>query len=444
MLIDLLEPAVDDLELPTPIRLALMPTEVLDLFASIPNKERGPLLVKRAETHFSSREVAMDAVPRRRSHLAALEDALDDAGAPPPARRALVELDTELDEREPARAATPTRKLTTELGELLDAHGIPKIRGAGAPGHRLFVLLLAHRALLHGPGVLPAPHHPGPGPQEPAEYTAEEQLEMRRELFLVEDLKARQEAMMALARVGDERLRTGERRPFTEEEKSELAQIEVIQAAYLSSLDALASTIERFDSDLDGVAYVDDKIAAFERVQRRRDALSMGPPGKGRWIVGASGGLVGDGLLPEQGASGWLDFSASLIHERLGEQRRRGFRSDIASRALGLDGQLRLGPEPLDDLQLDLTLFEFLSIEQRLGPVRRSWRDIFGWGMKLNIEHDGAAAWPSAPTARSGTTCRCGRATTWPTSCSWTRASPCARSGPARPRTRTSSALAWA
>ena len=84
-----------------------------------------------------------------------------------------------------------------------------------------------------------------------------------------------------------------------------------------------------------------------------------------------------------------------MVHERLGEQRRRGFRSDIGSRTLGVDveGWLQLddqnAPPLYRQLRVDATLFEFLTIEQLLGPVQESWRDLFGWGLHIGVDHDG-------------------------------------------------------
>ena len=82
-----------------------------------------------------------------------------------------------------------------------------------------------------------------------------------------------------------------------------------------------------------------------------------------------------------------------MIYERLGEQRRRGFRADIESRALGIDALLPLvadGDQFLQGLVADLVIFRFLTVEQRMGPVRRSWRDVFGWMLDVRARHDGA------------------------------------------------------
>lgn len=391
MLIDLILPAIDDIELPAHVRFALMPTEVVDLFASVENGDRGQLLIKRTETHFSSREIAMDAVPGRRGALEALSDALEAAGADTQKVRALAVIDERLDRRDPQDRERAYKELTEALVELLKRHGAAKPDEARAVTmlaidylyfstriERYFMdLAFYHRRLIYA-GAL----------ESPPTYTIAEQLQMRRDLYEVEDLQKRQEAMLALAKLSDRRLREGKRREFNQKELDDLAAIERVQAAYLASLDALATTIETFVPELDGVSYIDGKVEVFETEQLRRDQLAMGPPGKGRYVIGVSGGLVSDGSdLGEP--VGWGELSASLIYERLGEQRRRGFRPDIQSRALGLDAEFKLGEDIARNLKVDLTLFEFMSVEQRLGPVRRNWRDAFGWGIKVGADHDG-------------------------------------------------------
>lgn len=401
MLIDLIAPALDDVDVPNPFRLTLMPTEVLDLLAKTSNGARGPLLVKRPETHFSSREVAMDAVPRRREALSMLEDELDGVVAGDKIKR-LFELDKELDAREPEERQLAYAQLKEHLAGMLSGVELDAERRARINRHvidylyyssrieRYFMDLAFYRRRIIQVSAL----------KDPPQFTAEEQLLIRRELYMEENLEKRQEAVLALARLSDQRLRNGDRREFTTEEKEELAEIDKTQAAYLASLDTLASIIELFEPNLDGVAYIDTKREVFEAEQMRRDRLSIGPPGKGRFIVGAAGGVQND--EGETIGVGVGELSASLVYERLGEHRRRGFRSDISSRALGLDIETRLDDQWLDQLKLDLVFFEFMTIEQRMGPVRQSWRDIFGWGLRVSGHRDGRRGLNAALHAEFG------------------------------------------
>lgn len=399
MLIDVLAPAIDDLELPDPIRFGLMPTEVLDVFAAVENGDRGPLLVKRTETHFSSREIAMDAVPRRREALAKLKDSLTSAQ-----RDALSAHDSTLDVRDPVIRKAGYEALLQTLDEVLAEEvdeTIKQTRRQAAVDYlyystrveRYFMDMAFYKRRLIQASAL----------KDPLQFTAEEQIEMRRALFEEEDLQKRQEAMLALAAMSDERLRDGERRPFTKKELETLDTIKATQSAYLAALETLATTIEQHAPDLNGVSFIQEKTEAFEQAQRRRDRLSMGPAGKGRVMVGGGVGQLTTSQTPD--TSGFFDLSASLVYERLGEQRRRGFRSDIASRALGVDmeGVLNQDGTPVwEQLKLDATLFEFMTVEQLLGPVRKSWRDAFGWGMRLGMQHDGRRGLQFAALAEAG------------------------------------------
>ncbi len=380
MLIDVLAPALD-VALPDPWRFAMMPTEVLDLFASVQSGDRGSLLIKRAETHFSSREVAMDAVGERRAALAALRAAVGSADQ----RARLSALDERLDAREAELRRDAYRELSALMSEVLQG----RASGASDPVIKRAIDYLYYCSRIERYFMDIAFYRErmiqAYAARVPQVMTAQQQLDLRRELFAIEDLMARQEALLAWARQTDVRLREGERRPYTQEEQAELAKLGLMREAYLASLDALAETIEAFAPDLDGMAYLDAKQITFEREQTRRDRLAMGPAGKGQFVLGGAVAQDGQGSA----LAGVFDVSASMIHERLGEQRRRGFRSDIESRGIGLDARLRLDEDVLDNLVMDLVLFRFLTLEQRMGPVRESWRDVFGWGMDIRLSHDG-------------------------------------------------------
>lgn len=387
MLIDLLAPAIDS-TLADPTNFGLMPTEVLDVFASV-QTERGPLLVKRTETHFSSREVAASAVLKRRVKLKALAKRLKQ---PSKQTKALLALDATLDKRDPTIRKKGYEAMQSALVQGLTAYytSNPKAPKTGKGSltrdviDYLYYCTRIERYFMdlafYAKRMLYVGAH-----KEPLNLTAKQQLQMRRDLFKEENIMLRQEAMLAWAAMTDERVREAPRRAFTKKEEKRLEGIERTRAAYLQSLDALATVIETFEPEMDGVSYIDDKLAVFEAQQRRRDDLATGPPGKGRYVVGGSIAQTELNVAP----TGWLDLSVSTVYEQLGEQRRRGFRSDIESRALGLDAELLMGEGILTNIFADLVLFKFMTIEQRTGPAKSSWRDSFGWGMNLHAMHDG-------------------------------------------------------
>ncbi len=391
MLIDLLSPALDELDIPNPVKLGLMPTEVLDIFSNVENGDRGALLVKRTETHFSSREVAMDAVPKRRKALRTLKASVSKSDA-----QILIDIDEALDSREPEKRAKAYALLGDVFAGLSEQNKDVTDFGEAAIDYlyyssrveRYFMDLAFYERRKINAGAL----------NTPIQFTAEEQIEMRRELYEEEDLLKRQEAMLALAAMSDERLRDGDKRPFTENEKARLERIKVTQRAYLAALKTLSGTIEIYNPQMSGMAFIEQKENAFKQMQQRRDDLSMGPAGKGRFMVG-----VGAGQINSESAL-MLEASASVVYERLGEQRRRGFRSDISSRALGLDIEGVLGgEEPFwKQLKAEGVVFEFMTVEQLPGPVRKSWRDEFGWGLKLAVDHDGRRGLDVGVTGEAG------------------------------------------
>jgi hypothetical protein len=73
-LYDLIEPALG-IRLPGRGSFIVTPTDVLDTLATTSNGDRGPLLSKSTEVHFSSRARAQDAVGKRREALARIVDA---------------------------------------------------------------------------------------------------------------------------------------------------------------------------------------------------------------------------------------------------------------------------------------------------------------------------------------------------------------------------------
>ena len=389
MLIDLLAPAIDK-SLPDPTKFGLMPTEVLDVFASV-QTARGPLLVKRTETHFSSREVAANAITKRRTKLGRVVKRL---GLDATQRKRVMALDKALDQRDPEARKKGYEAMQGVLVEALktyyDAHPKDPRMGKGSITRDVIDYLYYSTRIeryfmdlaFYAKRMIYVGAH-----KQPLNLTAKQQLQMRRDLFKEENIMQRQEAMLAWAALTDERVRDAPRRDFTKGEQKKLEGIERTRAAYLQSLDALATVIETFEPEMDGVAYIDDKLAAFEAQQKRRDDLATGPPGKGRYVVGGSVAQGGTGL--DVAPTGWLDLSVSTVYEQLGEQRRRGFRSDIESRALGLDAELLMGEGFLNNIFADLVLFKFMTIEQRTGPAKSSWRDSFGWGLNLHVMHDG-------------------------------------------------------
>jgi hypothetical protein len=375
-LIDLIGPALE-LDVPDRGRLIVAPTDVLDYLANVENPGRGALLKKRPEMSFSSREVAQKAVNQRREALDALVDSL-------PAKNAVAErlreYDRVLDTRDPERRSAAYASLQKTLVDVLK--GAPKDTVQTAIDYlyyssrieRYFAEVAFYRVREIKQAAV----------EEPVNHTAEELLERRRELYEHEDALARFEKLLEWTETAEKRVLDGPYRPFTKKEKAELHRADLTQAAYMAALDAQATVIETHAPDFDGVQYLEAKRERFVAEQKRRDRLATGPSGKGRIEIG--GGASAAGL---QGPVGSVFGSYSFILERLGEQRRRGFRSDIESQALGFELHVPTVDRFWENVDLDATVFRFLTIEQKLGPVRRGFFDIFGWGADVHLDHDG-------------------------------------------------------
>ena len=222
LILDVLAPAVEELDFDEPPRAFMMPTEVLEVLASVYNPAtESPLLIKRPDTLYSSREVAMDAVGRRRRALARLLGHVEPHD--PQGATRLRQLDERLDARLPQQRQAAYGELSAVLGQVLEQQ---LARGGGAPGsmgaspvvmdaidylyysgriERYFMDVAFYRRREIQAGAL----------KEPFRMTAKEQLDLRREVFWEESLEERAEAALQWAQMGDWRLREGERRPFT-------------------------------------------------------------------------------------------------------------------------------------------------------------------------------------------------------------------------------------
>lgn len=389
-LIDLIGPALE-LDVPNRSRIIVAPSDVLDYFAAIDNPGRGPLLRKRPRTDFSSREVAQQSIRSRRELrdqvLARLE--LTPQGA-----ELLRGWDRDVEARDPAVRRGAYEGLRQLLVGTLRRH-----RSADAletvidylhhcsQVERYFAEVAFYRTREIKMDAVAQPDH----------HTAEELLERRRELYRNEDIEERFDQLVAWTEANEQRAVDGPFRDFTQREQAQLDRAEESESAYLAALDAQAAVIEEFAPKFDGVAYLEAKESAFVAAQTRRDALATGPSGKGRISLGGAA-TTEDGSQIGGGFAG----SYAFIFERLGEQRRRGFRSDIESRALALDLFVPFSEQFWRELDLDVTALRFMTIEQKLGPIRRGLLGRFGWGGEVYGGHDGRRALRMSAAATGG------------------------------------------
>lgn len=376
-LIDLIGPALE-LDVPNRSRIIVAPTDVLDFLAKLDNPGRGALLRKRPRTDFSSREVAQRSIRTRRELRGEL---LAQLTLSPDEVSQLKKWDREVESSDPAERGAAYRGLQELLVRSLEAErseatlqtAIDYLYHCGRTEQYFAEVAFYRSREIHAGAVATPTHH-----------TAEELLERRRKLYRTEDADARFEQLVAWTEDNERRLVEGPFREFSKREQARLDEAEKTQEAYLAALDAQAAVIEEYAPKFDGVAYLQQQNDQFLAAQTRRDRLATGPSGKGRISVGGAS-TTPDG----ESFGGGFAGSYAFIYERLGEQRRRGFRSDIESRALGFELYVPFTETFWQEVDFDATLLRFMTIEQKLGPIRRGFFGRFGWGAEIFGTHDG-------------------------------------------------------
>ncbi|RDV37518.1 DUF4105 domain-containing protein [Bradymonadaceae bacterium TMQ3] len=372
-LVDLMEPALG-LDLPERDGAIIMPTDVLDLLASVDNGEQGRLLIKRPDTLRSGREVAQEAARTRRALLLSLADAID---ADRPTRAHFDALLEALEDPDPATRERAYATTETLFSALATAH----------PDQARLLVDTLYNSVLVERFFMDNAHYArrallfaaqGPRPR----LSAQELIARRRALYRDEDLIARAEAQAHWAAHN-----TIDIDPSTvvwnPDEQAVLDHEAQTRASYLRALKAQSALIDAHLPDWDGVAYLDARAQRYLERMKAIDARSKGPSGRHRLTLG--GGATNQ-------LRTHLELSYSPIEDRLGEVRQRGYRGDIESRIFGLDLAAEIGPdlrETAESLQADLVIFRYASLQRTYGAVRRGFLDAAGWGLDLRVSHDG-------------------------------------------------------
>ncbi len=371
-LTDLLAPVV---EVPEPGRgiNIVMPTDVLDGLARMENEDEGPLLVKRPDTLRSNRDVAEDAVLQRRALIGKFMEAVEDDPELDESFRALIE---ELDTLQPGQRHEAYLRAAGFFDRFIEKRPELSQEAVDFLYHSVLVeryfMEMAHFARR-------AVYAQVKGGDR--QFSVDELLERRRELYRIEDLEARIQALNAMNADDETDVEGGEPREFTEQELSILDFEERTRKTYLTALEVQAGLIDRHVPDWSGVAYLDERARQYYEEKRRIDELSEGPSGRNRIHVGAS--WDGEKNVPV------VEVSYSMMEEFLGEVRRRGYGGDLGTRILGVDAQIPVDRQALDNMRFDLVLFTYDSLEKTHGPLRRGIFDSMGWGLDVRIVHDG-------------------------------------------------------
>lgn len=382
-LIDLLAPA---LELPLPERQGgiKMPTDVLDTLAEIDNGDLGALLEKRPGTLRSNRHVAEEAVLQRRALTEKLSQAID-PDERPDEHREFDEIVADLDSLDPDERHRAYRRLSSFFDRLL----------ADEPELVQAVIDFVYHSVLVERYFMEMAHFArrtvyAQAQSNPTPRTTEDILERRRDIYRNEDMQARMEAFNEMAMEAEQVLTEGPDREWTEEEERILEYEEQIRETYMTVLGAQSQLIDRHKSDWSGVEYLDERSQAYRDAERRLDESSVEPSGRNRIAIGAGWGTT---ATEHAGVTG----SYSLMEDRLGEIRRRGYRGDLGIRLLGLDATIPVVARPHEEMSLELILVEYQSLRQTHGPIRDGFFDRIGWSIDARIAHDGRRdLWGSA------------------------------------------------
>ncbi len=369
-LVDLLAPAVDASLAEAQSRI-VMPTDVLDTLADRNNGELGPLLVKRPDTLQSNREIAEDAVLKRRAILRSLLIDIEDATT----ASALSKLLEDLDANDPEHRQGAYEQAAQIFDALLSAQPELNQRSIDLLYQSVLVeryfMELAHfaRRAVYASGAQGEPQ------------TIDEHLARRRELYRNEDLEARIAAYNKLTGEAESLVATGSDREFTAREERILEYETITRGTYLTVLQVQSGLIDRHLPEWNGVAYLDEQSQAYYDRMKQLDERSQGPSGRNRLSLGA-------GWEPST-QTPTLELSFSMVEDRLGELRRRGYSGGLESRILSVDAVIPFDPDGLQNTQMDLVLFRYRTVDPTYGPLKDSIFDNMGWSVDLRVTHDG-------------------------------------------------------
>lgn len=107
---------------------------------------------------------------------------------------------------------------------------------------------------------------------------------------------------------------------------------------------------------------------------------SVGPPGRHRVRLAS-------GYEPRARRAS-VGFSYSLIEERIGELRHRGYDADMGLRLLGLDVAVPLQAPIYDHIHFDAVLLQYETIQGTGDPDKEGLRNRVGWGLDARAKQD--------------------------------------------------------
>ncbi len=363
-LADLVQSALVDVKIDSRSDFIVAPTDVLDHFAAIDNPPVGKLLRKLPEEALSNRERARWARAERGALLAALRERF--AGAE---LHAFDATRRELESLDPNTRSAAYANLGALLATLGGDHRVARVLSYNVMVERYYLESRTGEMNKLWAKLRLATN----------DVSVDERLAQRRELYLHEDLDRRAAQRLARDEAALAAFQSAPRREPRPAERRLRDEQVATRDAFLRAVHVQRAYHER---NGEGAAQSEqlrrDEEAALRHDHAARDARSIGKSGKGRLGVGGSA-VLAPGLL-----RGGIEVDFAFLAERLGSQRQRGFRPDIETQVFALNLLLPPPGTDVDGIEGDLVLLRYLTIEQLLGPARRSWLDVFGYGFDIH------------------------------------------------------------
>lgn len=376
-IVDLFAPVLST-ELDGLPRLAVMPTDVIDAFATTRNRavEDSAFLGERYRKYFDSQARAARAIHNRRelvepltAEVGASSNTLDVAS-----------LQEALESMEPSERREAYRTVESYLSEDVEsavAQVLVDYLYYSSVVERYFVERARYARL----------EKIAAETSEELQFTVSDRLELRRDIYRIDELRER-------LRVWSERMqkRIAPLAEAIESAPVEGGRLRSLRQTYMSSLDALSIAISQSDEESVGEEFRNERRRRTQAFEYTLQKKAIGPSGAWRGAMGMFGarGELPAGPPRAVESRAGFELHAAFLRDEFGDVRIRGFGPDVESRSFDLEMQTWLGPEWQRRIRAEMILYRFFTLNRKPRPIRDDWRDAMGWGIDAGFRHDGA------------------------------------------------------
>lgn len=397
LLVNLLAPALD-VPIASVPSFIVMPTDVLDTLARTPNGQGEPLLNSSHARWASSEARALDAVERRRQILDSLADharSTDPKESDVPSKMLLKmrQIHPHLEEKSPQKRHQAYLLLAAQLSQYIAQHPPADTPSEAAKAwHQRLIkyfylstvverYFVEHARFMRRESMLAAD-------DSAPDYSAEDELDEFRRIYQIPTLKERLIARNQFSKKKARLLAPPTAELSTPRANQMWAEERRVQATYQASLDGLSAAVDALGSQWSGTDFIEEMKVTKTRAETRFNARSIGP--SGRFALGPRVALRAPNPLDDIGAPRTrVGLSAAFIRDELGEARLRGYTPGIESKIFDLDLSLEPTADWAESIEAQAIIFRYLNLSRKQGPFIESWTDRFGWGVDVQIRHDG-------------------------------------------------------